>query len=200
MPGQLGPKHHQLHLFHPIHDSGLVDFYPILAQFWFGLQTFNVKLNPHNAFNLRFYKISGWISHFPRFIPIHALFVQLGQQSNSSNLILFSVLEILLTMHINSLIIPSWYVLMVLRFGRVPVGWHVRVFRIEDKNRLTAILQSFMNGICKCDVADQLIITSYHRKMVHFKFSARVCNAGRKRKTRNKTLNFFNISLFEMLW
>jgi hypothetical protein len=57
-----------------------------------------------------------------------------------------------------------------------------------------------MHGICKSDVADQLIITPYHRKMVHFKFIAHVCNAGRKRKTRNKTLNLFNISLFEMLW
>jgi hypothetical protein len=57
-----------------------------------------------------------------------------------------------------------------------------------------------MHGICKCDVADQLIITPYHRKMVHFKFIAHVCNAGRKRKTRNKTLKLFNISLFEMLW
>jgi hypothetical protein len=48
--------------------------------------------------------------------------VQLGQQSNRSNLILFSVLEKQFTVHINDLIIPSWHVLMVLRFGRVPVG------------------------------------------------------------------------------
>ena len=146
----------------------------------------NVKLNPHNAFNHLFYIISGCISHLPRFIPIHTLFVRLGQQSNSSYLILFSVFEIQFTVHMNDLIIPSWHVLMVLRFGRVPVGRHVRVFRIEDKNRHTAILQSFMHGICKCDVADQLITTPYHRKMVHFKFIAHVCNAGRKPKTRNK--------------